>query len=470
MMFIRFTSMLVILVLVGCSGSYRITDKQIYQTLEHYNKQANNQKQLKAAARDQGIYYLEIINPTAPLTQQLVSAKLDNAQLNRVVERLGINHVLRDVTQISSKVSAQFERLPLLQAMNILLATGQLQANLDGDVLIISRLPLLANADEDALVMKKYIFKHADTRDLMPVLKSLFANGDDDDDEAENPLRFALINEENAALVQGRLTKVRHTLKVLETLDTDTAHLLIEALVLELDVDQLIRVGNRISEGVSGKRFSNIGLDWGNTAGENITFSNNLAEAANSFAFKTAISLLIQNNYARLLSRPYFATSSGNKAKFEVVDDRYVTTKTSDGEVTLKPVSGGIIMEMTPFILPDEQVRIDLKVSSSSFSQTLDNVSLARSRSEVASTVHIALGKTFVVGGLLVEQSTKARAGFPGLNRLPGIGALFGSEKQTDYKRQVLILITPHLWTPGMDVPTNYDGNIEKIIDLQEKL
>jgi type IV pilus assembly protein PilQ len=64
-------------------------------------------------------------------------------------------------------------------------------------------------------------------------------------------------------------------------------------------------------------------------------------------------------------------------------------------------------------------------------------------------------GQTAVVGGLTVTEVTVTKSGIPFLVDLPILGKLFGFSSERENRRDLLILITPHivddLVTPGQD-------------------
>jgi type IV pilus assembly protein PilQ len=50
-----------------------------------------------------------------------------------------------------------------------------------------------------------------------------------------------------------------------------------------------------------------------------------------------------------------------------------------------------------------------------------------------------------VIGGLTVTQVTVSKSGIPFLVDLPIIGGLFGFTKRQETRRDLLILVTPHI-------------------------
>jgi hypothetical protein len=471
---------------IGCSSSLRLTDDDIQDFLDEYAYKASMAQQKKSAMRDLGIDYARIENPDAPLPQRLVSVKLENAHLGRVIDRLGVDYVLDGLRSINGRVTASFERTRLQKALDLLTKPLQLEATVRNDIVVIRRAPSvpLYQGSTGDYIMMKYVFKFSDTHELDDVLSDLLdteSEGDEDDgddsdsdedsddwsmsfsnldggsdgsDSSTNSeaLSYTLLHAENAVLVTGPSSKVENALQIFEAFDTDTGHVLIEAMLLEFNADQLVEVGTRISEGAKDT-FSQVNIDWSSLAGETISFMN-LATDANATAFRAAISLMIDRNNARVIARPYLATVSGKPAFIEVAGEQYVTQQTgSSGEVTLEPVSAGVNMKVTPFVLPSERIRMDVDVELSRFVPSVRNAQLATNRSVSKSTVRVGSGEPLVIGGLSAGQSSRSSYGIPGLSDVPGLNMVFGVRPSSDFNKRVLIYITPYLWEPGIETP-----------------
>jgi type IV pilus assembly protein PilQ len=54
-------------------------------------------------------------------------------------------------------------------------------------------------------------------------------------------------------------------------------------------------------------------------------------------------------------------------------------------------------------------------------------------------------GETAVIGGLTVTEITVSKSGIPFLVDLPVIGSLFGFRSNRESRRDLLILVTPHI-------------------------
>jgi hypothetical protein len=482
----------VTLALGACSATpAALTTSELNALLEAFDRTSQQLKTQREASRQLGVHRLEVGNPSAPIPQRTVSASLENAYLESVMKRLRVNYSLDGVSKLSGRVSADFTALPMAEALAAILAPAQLQATLGRDIVIIGRIPEVALAldGEDDYVFHKRVFRYADTRALEPLLYTLLSDGgsDDGEDDGEDDydvsdsdssdsstssttknLTYTALHAENAILLKGPSAYVRNALNILQAVDSDTGHIMIEATVLEFGANDLLEIGTRISGGASGD-YSDVSLDWASLIGETIGFTS-VSGAANTRAFTAAISMLLQTDQARIMARPYMAAIPGYQAKIDVAEDRYVTTFTENsGDVTLEAVTSGVTMTFTPFLLPDEQIRMDMQVSVSQFVPTLDNVQLARSRSDASSTIRIASGETLVIGGLMAEQSAKSIVGVPGARSIPGLGFLFGARKESDVERRLLVYITPYVWEPGMATPNDAQADMREFLDNQTR-
>jgi type IV pilus assembly protein PilQ len=54
-------------------------------------------------------------------------------------------------------------------------------------------------------------------------------------------------------------------------------------------------------------------------------------------------------------------------------------------------------------------------------------------------------GETAVIGGLTVTEVTRNRVGIPFLMDIPVLGVLFRRSSDREVKRDLLIMVTPHI-------------------------
>jgi type IV pilus assembly protein PilQ len=115
--------------------------------------------------------------------------------------------------------------------------------------------------------------------------------------------------------------------------------------------------------------------------------------------------------------------------------------------VQLKEV--GIILSVTPHITNNRQILLDLHAENSDAQLASSDVGFIFGKQRADNQLLVADGQTAVIGGLTVTQVTSSKSGIPLLVDLPLIGRLFGTTRTSEQKRDLLILVTPHIIDEG---------------------
>ncbi|UCF18855.1 MAG: AMIN domain-containing protein [Gemmatimonadota bacterium] len=105
----------------------------------------------------------------------------------------------------------------------------------------------------------------------------------------------------------------------------------------------------------------------------------------------------------------------------------------------------GIKLEVTPHITFDRKVVIDLHAERSGIALAPGDLGFTFQTQEGTTRLVLADGETGVIGGLTITEVTKTEGGVPILMDLPLIGGLFRNIRSDDAKRDLLILVTPHI-------------------------
>jgi type IV pilus assembly protein PilQ len=117
------------------------------------------------------------------------------------------------------------------------------------------------------------------------------------------------------------------------------------------------------------------------------------------------------------------------------------------GPIAVERVQTGVTLRVTPSVTNNRQImmRVETVNSGATFGPNgvlIDNNS---SRSELL----VPDGQTVVIGGLTQTSVQLTKSGLPLLVDLPLIGRLFGYTSRTETRRDLLILITPHIIDEG---------------------
>ena len=109
----------------------------------------------------------------------------------------------------------------------------------------------------------------------------------------------------------------------------------------------------------------------------------------------------------------------------------------------------GIVLRVTPAITNNRQVRMIVHAENSDVQDLGGDIGAVFPTQSIDNEVLVADGETAVMGGLTQTSVTLSRSGIPILMDLPVIGRLFGVTSRTETKRDLLILITPHIVDDG---------------------
>ena len=120
----------------------------------------------------------------------------------------------------------------------------------------------------------------------------------------------------------------------------------------------------------------------------------------------------------------------------------------------------GIILTVTPHITSNRQVRMSIAAEQSELRIIGGDLGFTIPKRNATTQLLVNDGETAVIGGLTQTQVVKNRSGIPLLTDLPLIGRLFSQTDTREEKRDLLILITPHIIDPGEAIrPPNNEQN-----------
>jgi type IV pilus assembly protein PilQ len=104
----------------------------------------------------------------------------------------------------------------------------------------------------------------------------------------------------------------------------------------------------------------------------------------------------------------------------------------------------GIILRVTPHIVGN-QVMLDLHAERSGIALAPADIGATFPTQSATTQVLVNDGETAVIGGLTITEKSRVRSGIPLLMDLPVVGALFRNTAERENKRDLLIMVTPHI-------------------------
>jgi len=225
---------------------------------------------------------------------------------------------------------------------------------------------------------------------------------------------------------------------------------------------------DKLGSSVAVRRTGNNGDNVFSMLSNFLSSGGGLLEALN--VGRTAISIDGQNDdgLVRVLAEPNIMAVSGQSASFLSGGKIFIpVSQTNSGTVggstiTLEEKEFGIGVRFTPTVMDGTRINLklvsevsDLTQTGSPFTTVNGVVSILPSLTvrRADTTVQLNDGQSFVIAGLIKNNSTAAIKRFPGLGDVPVLGALFRSSEFQKDQTELLFVITPRLVKPLAEVP-----------------
>ena len=228
--------------------------------------------------------------------------------------------------------------------------------------------------------------------------------------------------------------------------------------------------GDRISLG--GNSFSALGN--ANVRVENPALQLVFSTALGQYDLTTFLDALQRQELADLQAEPTIVTLDNRRAEIlvgqevpvRVIDAGAATGGGAQGgqgglQAARAQVSvreAGINLEVTPHITNNRQILMRLHAENSDAQLASTDVGVIFNKQTADNQLLVGDGQTAVIGGLTVTNVSKIRSGIPFLMDLPLVGWLFRQTRTQELKRDLLILVTPHIVDEGEAVGTGSAG------------
>ncbi len=189
---------------------------------------------------------------------------------------------------------------------------------------------------------------------------------------------------------------------------------------------------------------------------------------------RTLINLLASQGKVNILASPHIMAANNQEATIMIGEEVPILTSqsiplvsqtTSFQTSTVQYRNTGIILSVKPQINANGMVTLEIAQEVSDAKGTSTGVSGTPTFTVRQAKTSLITGdnQTVVLGGLIREDKTITQAGIPGLRKMPVLGPLFGSDRVSKAKTELLVLITPH-------IITNLQEGAKITHDMKEKV
>jgi type II secretory pathway component GspD/PulD (secretin) len=265
-----------------------------------------------------------------------------------------------------------------------------------------------------------------------------------------------------------RLDKIGQMIK---EIDVRPQQIMIEVTVLEATLSET----------------TDFGINWEKVAGltnSSFSFTANLSNtAATAFTAdigndKLTAAITAQEGVTdtTVLANPKIMALNKQAGYINIGEERGYTASTTQGQTTTTSVEfliSGTILKFRPFICNDGYVRMELNPELSTGTlQDVNNGLPLKTITTVQTNIMVKDGKTIIIGGLFKEQLTNTDSQVPIIGDLPVIGGLFKSTSDENIRKELVVLITPHIInTPEDLIPESEEKqqDIDRIVHGSRK-
>ena len=176
--------------------------------------------------------------------------------------------------------------------------------------------------------------------------------------------------------------------------------------------------------------------------------------AVGNFNLTTFLQALQRVELADLQAEPTITTLDnrpaeilvGDRVPIRVIDISSQTAGTTGPpRATVRFEQTGINLRVTPHVTANRQVLMEVHAENSSVKPASVDIGFTFQTQQADNQILVNDGETAVIGGLTVTSVTVTKSGIPFLVDLPILGKLFGFTSETEERRDLLILITPHI-------------------------
>ena len=228
------------------------------------------------------------------------------------------------------------------------------------------------------------------------------------------------------------------------------AQIRLEAQVIEISSSNKRELGIQYGTKTSGDNDTKLDVEGAIYAGEDWnTRGWGGWLVRHSSTINAALRALITQGKARILSRPNISTLSGEKAKI-LIGGSIPIPVNKDGSVTIEWKEYGVKLNIEPVVDQMDKItsKVHAEVSRLDYANGITQSGFhipALATREAEAVIHVSNGMSMIIGGLLNSEDGKTVTKIPLLGNIPIIGEFFKHTSRTRDKREMIIIITPHL-------------------------
>jgi general secretion pathway protein D len=271
----------------------------------------------------------------------------------------------------------------------------------------------------------------------------------------------------NSLIIYGTVQEFQNIKNILKELDAIPRQVLIEAMILQVDLNDTESLGvdieilRRGRVTIFGQTFNSRGAL--RTLGDNFppapTFGagSGLSGIFGGRDVQAIINALMTDSRVKLISSPSVLAADNRPARIQVGSEEPIPTGTINAVVGTPSVSSsttiqyrntGRILTILPQVNTKGLVNLQIKAEVSARGDDVlvgQDTFPAFNTQDAETTAVVQDGETLVIGGLIGERKSRSRSGIPYLMDIPVVGRFFGTTNDETKRTELIMLITPRV-------------------------
>ncbi len=255
----------------------------------------------------------------------------------------------------------------------------------------------------------------------------------------------------NQLIIQDYPDNIDLIKEVIAQLDIPIEQIRIEAKLLEIDSDQMRELGLQWDLNIFGDNPLVISqqTNLGAVPAANIVSGFTVGPVGNpDMTLDATISALETQGAAHIVATPSISVLDNATGRIFMGEQIPLRQLDVAGNVTIQLQQVGTELVVTPHVVADDQIIMELAPKRESF-RVDPSAGIIITTQEALTNVTVRDGETVVIGGLKSEQEQVADTGIPILMDIPLIGALFRFRRRSVQVRDMILFITPRIERGG---------------------
>ena len=410
---------------------------------------------------------------------------MDYAEAMRLMGKIGgINILVGE--DVAGSVTAQLTDVPWDKAFNALLDMKNYAADIDvaSNIIRVASPATLTSQESNKSARAQAVKKKMELEDSVePIISEIFRLYYISPAEAKAtitelftstsasgsfvPIQVTEEKTTRSIIVRGKEKDLDVVDKVIREIDVRTKQVLMEVFIVEASSKFTQEFGLKLGGAYSrnGERIGGTqgGSSVGAPSGADAAISDDTAnfgsgkdtllnfpaaassgigilKKTGSAVLKVELEALEERGLNRIISNPKLFSLDNQTATIK--QGEQIAVSGGDGADTFKDAA--LVMTVTPSIIGDGNVLLDVKVNNDSPNRT-NAGSVGINTMEINTKLLVADGDIVVIGGIKKNVVSDSKSSVPGINKVPIIGKMFQGKSKSDTLDELLVFIAPRI-------------------------